>query len=158
MGIEDKHKVDDKPTKEDNKIKFQEILKHKYILLDILGAGTFGDVYKAEDLHHQRIVALKLTNFRNFSKHQINILSSEPDLLTEMNCPHIIKLYEVSETYGVFAQALEYCIGGDLHGYIKKNAISESDARNIMAQILKGVLYLHNDIKIIHRDLKPLNV
>ena len=158
MVKEDRKKVIDKPTQEDNKKKFEEILKLNYKLFEILGYGTFGDVYRAEDLYHKRIVALKLTDFRNFSKSQINIISSEPNLIKLINCPYIIRLYDVSEINGVFAQALEQCIGGNLHSYIKKNPISESDARNIMTQILKGIQYLHNDMNIIHRDLKPLNI
>ena len=107
MVKEDRKKVIDKPTQEDNKKKFEEILKLNYKLFEILGYGTFGDVYRAEDLYHKRIVALKLTDFRNFSKSQINIISSEPNLIKLINCPYIIRLYDVSEINGVFAQALE---------------------------------------------------
>ena len=78
-------------------------------------------------------------------------------MYVQLNHPNLIKgqdfFYFNQDKF--LAIILEYCPDGDLSQQIKK--IDEKQAKNVMKQIIDGLVYLH-DQKIIHRDLKPQNI
>ena len=83
---------------------------------------------------------------------------SEITLLKTMDHPNILKLYEVFQDSARFYVVTEMCEGGELFDeIIKRKSFSESDAAQIMYQVLSAMVYCHSK-KICHRDLKPENV
>ena len=72
--------------------------------------------------------------------------------------PNIVRLYEVFHDDRRYYLVTELCTGGELFDEItKRNSFSESDAANIIKQLLQAVAYCHNK-NICHRDLKPENI
>ena len=79
-------------------------------------------------------------------------------ILSKLDHPNILKLYEVYSDEKRYYIVTEYCKGGELFDEIvKKGTFSEKEAASIIKQILQAVAYFH-DLKIVHRDLKPENV
>eukprot|EP00347_Sterkiella_histriomuscorum_P023969 403332760 len=130
-----------------------------YELLNVLGEGAYGQVYKCKNLNTESIRAVKVmlkTGFYNEEERQRFV--QEVTLLKQMDHPNILKLYEVYQDDARFYVVTELCEGGELFDeIIKRNHFSEKDAAEIMLQVLKAINYCHaNDI--CHRDLKPENI
>lgn len=125
-----------------------------YNLLDLIGMGTYGIVYRGRDRSTGQLVAMKLVpKYSEFSKSEIDCLSS-------CNHPSIIGFREVvlaedkNDLYIIMELA-----DTDLRSLILNNDqhIDENRVRGYMIQLLQGVAYLHNK-GIIHRDLKTPNL
>lgn len=82
----------------------------------------------------------------------------EINILSKLDHPNILKLYEVYDDEKRYYIVTELCKGGELFDEIlKKGVFTEKEAANIIQQILLAVSYCH-DINVVHRDLKPENV
>ena len=74
------------------------------------------------------------------------------------SCPYLIQLFEVYESSEDIIMLFEYMPGADLYKRIKRdNKISENDSFCYFSQLLKGILFLHQN-GICHRDIKPDNI
>jgi serine/threonine protein kinase len=143
--------------------KIIEKKKSQYIshfkLIDVLGMGGMGKVYKALDINTNTIVAVKVLNPELMkSDENRRRISDEGRILTGLNHPNIVKVIEVGETENNSFVAMEYLPGGTLEAYIKKHfPLSFEKIRNFMIQICSGLDEIHQK-KIIHRDLKTANI
>jgi len=82
----------------------------------------------------------------------------EIGILTQLDHPNILKLYEIFSDDKRYYIVTEMCLGGELFDEIlKKGTFEEQEAATIIKQILLAVSYFH-DLGIVHRDLKPENV
>ena len=135
-----------------------------YELLDIIGEGGFGLVYRAKQLSTGQTVAIKVLKFDgNISEqkkqHQIARFDRETQLSAQLNHPHIVKLLDKGTTednrmYAVF----EYVEGQTLKELvIEKNGLTPTETGDLMGQILDGLASAHAQ-GIVHRDLKPTNI
>ena len=73
----------------------------------------------------------------------------------------MVRLYDIFQLNEIsFCTVLEYCSGGDLDEYIKRNlALTVRESRVIIAQVAEGLSYLHSQSQpVIHYDLKPGNI
>jgi len=87
-----------------------------------------------------------------------NILIDEVNILKTLDHPNLIRIYEFFEDPDCFYIVLEYSKGGDLFDRIvEMKNFNESQASEIMSQILSGVNYLHSK-GVVHRDIKPENI
>lgn len=130
-----------------------------YKLLEILGSGGMGKVYKAIDKHNNLTVAVKLLN-QELLKDEENrkILQSEGRLLSSLDHPNIVKVYEFGENKENVFIAMEYLPGGTLHDYINRNyPLPYEQIIDFAKQILNGLSEIHKN-NIIHRDLKSPNI
>ena len=85
-------------------------------------------------------------------------IEREISILKQVSHPYIIHLYEILETPTQIFIITEYAPGGELFDYIvKKDQLTEGEARKLFRQIVAGVEYLHSQ-NIVHRDLKPENL
>lgn len=129
-----------------------------YELVNFLGGGGYGKVYRVKHRLTGTHRAMKIITVKSTSKDQINTLSKEINILKELDHPHIIKVFEFYTNKHNFYIITELCTGGELFDkIIEVKHFSEVEASNIILQILRAVNYLHSN-GVIHRDLKPENI
>ena len=129
-----------------------------YRVLEKIGAGGMGTVYKAYDKKLQRVVALKLLPPEYVSQQdRRRRFFQEARAASALNHPHILTVYEVGEDEGKPYIAMEYVEGETLRQKIKARALPVGEALKIAIQIAEGLARAH-DVGIIHRDLKPENL
>lgn len=127
----------------------------EYEILDKLGEGAFGSVYKTCHKKTNFIRAVKALKKKHIEG---NILNNEISVLKNLDHPNIIKLFECYYDSNYYYLIEEYCNGGDLYDYIKKQKFfSEKKAACIIYQLLSAINHLHSK-KIVHRDIKPENI
>lgn len=128
-------------------------------ILEVLGAGGMGVVYKARDRNLNRIVALKvLARVNAANKQFIARFKREATVATSLTHPGVVAIYNVGQAGATHFIEMEYVDGGNLTGLIRREApMPPARAMPIFLDITRTVEYAHAR-KIIHRDLKPDNV
>ncbi|OMJ67872.1 hypothetical protein SteCoe_34848 [Stentor coeruleus] len=125
----------------------------------VLGHGQYGTVREAvrkSDHGTSQKYAIKSIVKQKIAKHR-TVLKRELEILTYVDHPNIIKLYETYEDELYLHLVMEICTGGDVcDRLINKCSFSEQEAAQIMKQLLSAINYLHLN-NITHRDLKPEN-
>src|SRR4026209_1749329 len=129
-----------------------------YRIVEPIGAGGMGGVYKAYDNKLQRIVALKLLPAEYVSRAaRRRGFFQEARAASALNHPHILTIYEVGEDEGRPYIAMEYVEGETLRQKIKNKALQLREILDMAIQIATGLARAH-ELGIIHRDLKPENL
>ncbi|XP_061967638.1 serine/threonine-protein kinase ATG1a-like [Populus nigra] len=129
-----------------------------YILGPIIGRGSFAVVRRAKHRCSCLEVAVKEIDKKLLSPKVSDNLLKEISILSTINHPNIIRLFESIETEDKIFLVLEYCDGGDLAGYIQRHGkVTEAVARHFMRQLAAGLQALQEKY-LIHRDLKPQNL
>ncbi len=129
-----------------------------YEVVDKLGAGGMGVVYKARDTHLERFVALKvLPADRVADPDRKRRFAQEARAASALNHPNIIVIHDIDEDSGVDYIAMELVAGRPLDQVITPGGVKVKDAVRLAAQIAAGLEAAHS-AGIIHRDLKPANV
>lgn len=132
--------------------------RHEYLLLEIVGEGSFGKVFKAQNTANNTYSAIKVikksavTNFRDAAQ-----LQKEVDATAILRHRNIVSLLDFFEDYQFYYIVLEYCQGGTLMDYLNKGKIKEETASIIFSQIVVALDYCHRH-GVAHRDLKPENI
>ena len=135
----------------------EETIAH-YRILEPIGAGGMGAVYKAYDKKLHRVVALKVLPQEYVSQQdRRRRFYQEARAASALNHPHILTVYEVGEDGGNPYIAMEYVQGETLRQKIKSRALQVKQTLDIAIQIAEGLEKAH-DAGIIHRDLKPENL
>ena len=135
----------------------EETIAH-YRVMERIGAGGMGTVYKAYDKKLHRIVALKLLPSEFIAQQdRRNRFLQEARAASALNHPHILTVYEVGEDDGKPYIAMEYVEGETLRQKIQSRALGLKDTLDIAVQIAEGIAKAH-EVGIIHRDLKPENL
>ncbi|HKP85153.1 MAG TPA: UvrD-helicase domain-containing protein [Blastocatellia bacterium] len=129
-----------------------------YRVMEPLGAGGMGAVYKALDEKLHRIVALKvLPEDMVAHEDRRRRFLQEARAASALNHPHIMTVYEIGEADGTPFMATEYVEGDTLRQKIADSALAIRDALDIAVQIAEGLRKAHEH-GIIHRDIKPENL
>ena len=133
-----------------------------YDLMDIVGEGYFGKVYKCKNKNTDVIFAVKIINKAKLKPKDIKLIRQEKNILNLIKHENIIGLKDYFEDKENIYFINEFCEGGDLFSYIdKKNSmgeqISEKKCARIIYKIAECINYL-NFFGIIHRDIKPENI
>ncbi|XP_076857213.1 NUAK family SNF1-like kinase 2 [Brachyhypopomus gauderio] len=132
-------------------------IKHRYEFKETLGKGTYGKVKKAVD-RSGRLVAIKSIRKENIREERDLLhIRREIEVMTSLNHPYIITIYEVFENKDKIVIVMEYASRGDLFDYISERHVSEKEARHFFRQIVSAVHYCHRN-GIVHRDLKLENI
>src|SRR5438477_4783966 len=135
------------------------ILAQRYEILQILGEGGMGAVYKAMDRELSRPVALKVIR-PDLAGNQAILDRFKQELLLAREVTHknVVRIYDLGETEGVKFITMEYVEGEDLRSQLKqKGKFPIAEAVAITEQILAGLQAAHAE-GVIHRDLKPGNI
>ena len=129
-----------------------------YKIIEYLGEGSFGKVFKAREISTGRILAVKRMSINHSEKKYSNIIK-EINLLKHLSHQNIVKYYDYFEEEDFIYLMMEYLEGGTLKDYINnKKEITEDEARIIIKQLLVALSYLHYTCDICHRDVKPENI
>ena len=131
----------------------------KYEVLDVIGRGGMGTVYKAIDPAIGRIVAIKKVT---------SVMGDDPDLLKrfyreaqstgKLQHPNIVTLHDLGDQEGVPYLVMEFLEGQSLELLIKENhPYSIAEKLSIVIRVCEGLGYAHQR-QVIHRDVKPANI
>ena len=131
-----------------------------YQIISKIGEGGMGIVYKAQHITLKRMVAIKVLN-QELSQNPeiIQRFYNEAKILSELQHPNIVTLYDYFEESNHKFLIMEYFEGQTLENYIHQiaKAIPETHAILIFEQLLSAFAYAHEK-GIIHRDIKPSNI
>lgn len=128
-------------------------------ILELLGRGGMGAVYKARQRGLDRIVALKILppevgRDPAFAER----FEREARALAKLNHPHVVTIHDIGRTAdGLYYFTMEYVDGVNLRHAIKTASLAPQDALAIVSQICDALQYAH-DAGVVHRDIKPENI
>jgi len=131
----------------------------RYEILDKLGEGAMGVVYRARDASLGRVVALKMLSADLGAEEELNQrFQREAEAIGRLSHPNIVTVYDVGEASGQLYMAMELLEGDDLRSLIEKRAnVALPDRVRILVQICAGIAYAHSR-GVVHRDIKPANI
>jgi len=133
-------------------------LEDKYEVGKELGRGGFSIVKKGKNKKTGEEVAIKCINKKNLKKDELQLLTREINIMQKLRHKSIIQLIDIFETPNDLFLVLELVSGGELFDQIvERGSYSESDAANLIRQVLEGIAYMHRH-GVVHRDLKPENL
>jgi non-specific serine/threonine protein kinase/serine/threonine-protein kinase len=132
----------------------------QYQIVEKLGAGGMGDVYRAvrADNEYDRHVALKLIRAGSYSAFFVNRFRNERQILASLDHPNIARLYDGGTTGdSVPYFVMELIEGEPLVAYCDNHRLSTIERVRLFLQVCSAVQYAHQHL-IIHRDIKPDNI
>lgn len=146
-----------------------------YKIDKVLGQGSFGITYLAEHTSLGKKVAIKeffmkelnsrgndgsITGMsdgslshnygQKFKKEAIN--------LSQLEHPNIVRVTDSFDENGTYYYAMDYIEGCNLNDYLKSNSISQKEAVEIITDVAKALMYMHEEKHVLHLDLKPGNI
>src|ERR1700756_68469 len=135
------------------------VIGSRYQVLQILGEGGMGAVYKAKDLELNRVIALKVIRPELASNPEIlQRFKQELILARQITDRNVIRIFDLGEAEGTKFITMEYVEGESLYQILRRQGkIPVPEAVNIMRQMLSGLQAAHRE-GVIHRDLKPGNI
>ena len=129
-----------------------------YEILERLGAGGMGEVYRAKDTRLDRVVAIKTLSLdRSSQPEAISRFEQEARAACALNHPNIVTIYELGQVNGEHYIAMELVDGQTVRDLLRSGPIPIRKAVAIAAQIGDALAKAH-EIGIVHRDLKPENL
>jgi WD40 repeat protein/predicted Zn-dependent protease len=129
-----------------------------YEILDEIGRGGMGVVYRAVQRRLQRTVALKMVLAgAHATPEQLTRFLVEAEMVARLTHPHIVQIHEVGQHNGMPFVALEYVPGGTLANRLHGRPWAVRRAVVLAEQLARAVQHAHQQ-GVVHRDLKPANV
>lgn len=131
---------------------------HQYKIIEKLGAGGQGTVYKAKDAKLDRTVVIKVlppelttktANYKRFER--------EAQLCSQLDHPNVCTIYDFSDTDGIFYIAMQYVEGKNVRQLVGGRPLELQSALSIAIQVCDALAYTHAR-NIIHRDIKAGNI
>jgi hypothetical protein len=129
-----------------------------YIILDKLGRGGMGHVYKARHRTMGRIVCIKmLPSSATQDPEMLERFRREARAVAALNHPNIVVGHDAAESDGIHFLVMEFIEGSDLAKRTKERAFSMHEAVDITLQTARALAYAHKQ-GVVHRDIKPHNL
>ncbi len=129
-----------------------------YLLVEEIGRGGMGLVFKARQLGLDRLVALKiLRSERLSSDEEVRRFQAEPKAAAKLDHPGIAPIYDVGSLDGTPYYSMGYVEGETLTERLKAGPLDPREAAVLMVKIAEAVQYAHEQ-EVLHRDLKPSNI
>ena len=130
----------------------------RYQVTEHLGTGGMGEVYLATDSSLDRLVALKiLSGDLAHDKRRMQRFQQEGRMVSSLNQPNILTIFEFGEIDSLHFLATEYVDGKTLRQYLREKRLRLSEVLDISLQICAALEAAH-EARIVHRDIKPENV
>lgn len=136
-----------------------DLVMDNYLILDRLGEGGMGTVFRARHKRMRRIVAIKVLNpeIQENADH-LQRFQREIETLARLNHQGVIQAYDADFGPSGFFLVLEFVEGSDLDGIVRKHGpLPVGEAIDAMIQSAKALQYVH-DQGMVHRDIKPQNL
>ena len=134
-------------------------LENRYQLKKLIGSGGMANVFEAEDLEENRIVAVKLLKKEYLTNEEfVRRFRNESRVISVLDHPNIVKVYDVNFTGEDQYIVMEYIDGVTLNQYIHhQGQLRWKDAVHFLRQILQALQHAH-DHGVVHRDIKSQNI
>jgi len=138
----------------------EEMAKHfpQLEILECLGRGGMGVVYKARQPKLNRVVALKILAPERGSEQRFSErFEREAQTLARLSHPNIVAVHDFGEADGVYYLLMEYVAGRSLRDVLRAGTITPEQALAIVPPICEALQFAHEH-GVVHRDIKPENV
>jgi eukaryotic-like serine/threonine-protein kinase len=131
----------------------------RYEIVEKLGEGAMGIVYRARDPVLARIVALKMLAEELSEDDDVRArFTREAEVIGQLGHPNIVSVFDMGESEGRLFMAMEMLEGEDLRRLLERHAPLSLAARGrIMVEICTGLGFAHSK-GVVHRDMKPANI
>jgi serine/threonine-protein kinase len=129
----------------------------QYQLIEKLGAGGMGEVFKARDTRLNRFVAMKVLPTGMSGEADRRRFVHEAQSASALNHPNIVTIFDIVDDADAQYMVMEYIVGKTLLELVPKGGLSVSQAIQYAAQIADALMAAHA-AGIVHRDIKPANV
>ncbi|MBM4091917.1 MAG: hypothetical protein FJ276_21175 [Planctomycetes bacterium] len=126
-------------------------------LLEHLGTGASGSVWKAKDTALDRTVAVKIPRKERLSEDELEAFLREARAAGQLSHPNIVSVHEVGRDGDTIFIASDYVEGATLREWLKGRPVAPSEAARLCCEIAEALEHAHQR-KVIHRDLKPSNI
>ncbi|XP_077361402.1 serine/threonine-protein kinase 36 isoform X2 [Festucalex cinctus] len=130
---------------------------NSYHVLELVGEGSFGRVHKGMKKFTGQVVALKFMPKMGRSNKELQSLKKEIDIMSNLQHPNIVKLFDSFETDTEVVVVTEYAEGQLFQIIEDDGSLPESQVCEIACQLVSALYYLHSR-RILHRDMKPQNI
>jgi serine/threonine protein kinase len=129
-----------------------------YEILEEIGRGGMGVIYRARQRHSRRIVAVKrVLSYHSDSRETLERFRREAEAAASLDHPNILPIYEVSESEGLPYFSMKFATGGSLQDVAHSARNDPKQWAAAVAKVARAIGYAH-DQGILHRDLKPGNI
>ena len=137
----------------------KSLILGNYTILDRIGAGGMGQVFKAEHRRMHRTVAIKmLPTAMTKDAASVARFQREVEAASKLLHPNIVSAFDADEANGVYFLAMEYVDGIDLAALVKRDGpLSVQKAVDCVLQAARGLEFAHAE-HVVHRDIKPANL
>jgi serine/threonine protein kinase len=130
----------------------------RYKIVDLLGAGGMGEVYRARDTQLSRPVAVKVISDRVAQgRKAIDRFEREAKTVAQLSHPNILEIHDFGRDDGVVYAVTELLEGKDLRDRMRGSMLPLSKALEIGVEVANGLAAAHSK-GIVHRDIKPENI
>lgn len=133
-------------------------IREDYTLLEIIGRGGMGIVYRALQHSLDRVVALKtLDSLASFNPAAVKRFHVEAQLAARLQHPNIVQIHEIETCASVPYFSMELISGGNLQEATRERPLQSHVAARLIMTLARAVEFAHRH-NVVHRDLKPSNV
>ncbi|MCC7424296.1 MAG: protein kinase [Planctomycetaceae bacterium] len=133
------------------------LVLHEYHILDEIGRGGMGTVYRARHRTMERIVAVKLLRRAPDGEHAVERFQREIKALAALSHPRIVTAHDAGMSNGTWYLVMEFIPGTNASDLVRHSPLSAPHAVAIVLQAAEALAYAH-ERSVIHRDVKPSNL
>ncbi len=136
----------------------ESLILGNYTILDRIGSGGMGQVFKAEHRRMKRVVAIKTLLTDTIRDAAITRFQREVEAAARLLHPNIVSAFDADEADGIHFLVMEYVEGSDLSTLVKKEGpLPVARAADFILQVARGLQFAHA-AHVVHRDIKPANL
>ncbi len=129
----------------------------QFQLIERVGIGQFGSVWKARDLTLERTVAIKIPRDGGLSEAETEMFLRDARLTSQLNHPNIVSVHEVGKQEGTIYIVSDFIQGATLKQWIGAKRLAHREAVELCVIVARALHHAHES-GVIHRDLKPGNI
>jgi tRNA A-37 threonylcarbamoyl transferase component Bud32 len=162
--VNEEHKEEKEPvieTRLSEEREFEQAFKKQfknYEIIEFVGKGGMGIVYKARQMPLDRLVALKILPKRFAQDPQFSErFFREAKAMAGLSHPNIVPVYDFGSEQGYYYFAMEFVEGANLRQILRERKLKPEEALRIVPQLCEALEYAHTE-GVVHRDIKPENI